>query len=239
MLVIIEYVPYGDLLGYLRRSRGLNDTYFKDPDVKPRTSLTSQQLMKFSWHVAEGMRYLSSKNVSFNFFRRNLHNKVFLNAACIMLNKWYFNNPDVMPQTSLSSQQLMKFSWHVAEGVRYLSSKNVSFNCFRRNRHNKVFLNDACIMTRVLWRVYYAKQIAMNCGTSEISSMRFQLTRIRVDVAATRIRIFLKPHSLLHKSTFRPHETSKSGHWNRIILKPLSRVWDPFHTNPDKKYAVD
>ena len=81
--------------------------------------------------------------------------------------------------------------------------------------------------------------IAMNCGTSEISSMRFQRTRIRVDVAATRIRIFLKPHSLLHKSTFRPHETSKSGHWNRIILKPLSRVWNPFHTNPDKKYAVD
>ncbi|CAH3184285.1 unnamed protein product [Porites lobata] len=63
ILVIIEYVPYGDLLGYLRRSRGLNDTYFKDPDVKPQTSLTSQQLMKFSWHVAEGMRYLSSKNI--------------------------------------------------------------------------------------------------------------------------------------------------------------------------------
>ena len=78
ILVIIEYVPYGDLLGYLRKSRGLNDTYFKDPDVKPQTSLTSQQLMKFSWHVAEGMRYLSSKNVSLtlkfsNFFRRNYH----------------------------------------------------------------------------------------------------------------------------------------------------------------------
>ena len=57
ILVIIEYVPYGDLLGYLRKSRGLNDTFFKDPDVKPQTSLTSQQLMKFSWHVAEGMRY--------------------------------------------------------------------------------------------------------------------------------------------------------------------------------------
>lgn len=63
ILIIIEYVPYGDLLGYLRKSRGLNDTYFKDPDVKPQTSLTSQQLMKFSWHVAEGMRYLSSKNI--------------------------------------------------------------------------------------------------------------------------------------------------------------------------------
>ena len=64
LLVIIEYVPYGDLLGYLRKSRGLYDTYYKDPDVKPQTTLTSQQLMTFSWQVADGMRYLSSRNVS-------------------------------------------------------------------------------------------------------------------------------------------------------------------------------
>ena len=66
LLVLIEYVPYGDLLGYLRKSRGLNDTYFKDPDIKPQTSLTSQQLMKFSWQVADGMSYLSSRSVSYN-----------------------------------------------------------------------------------------------------------------------------------------------------------------------------
>ena len=35
LFVLIEYVPFGDLLGYLRKSRGLNDTYFKDPDIKP------------------------------------------------------------------------------------------------------------------------------------------------------------------------------------------------------------
>ena len=64
LLVLIEYVPYGDLLGYLRKSRQLEDNYFKDPDIKPQTSLTSQQLMKFSWQVADGMHYLSSKNVS-------------------------------------------------------------------------------------------------------------------------------------------------------------------------------
>ena len=40
--MLIEYVPFGDLLGYLRKSRGLNDTYYKDPD---------------------GMAYLSSKRV--------------------------------------------------------------------------------------------------------------------------------------------------------------------------------
>ena len=63
LLVLIEYVPFGDLLGHLRKSRGLNDTYYKDPDIKPKTSLTSQQLMKFAWQIADGMSYLSSKRV--------------------------------------------------------------------------------------------------------------------------------------------------------------------------------
>ena len=67
IMVIIEYVPYGDLLGYLRKSRGLNDTYYKDPDVKPNTSLTSQQLIKFAWQVADGMEYLSNKKVGYTF----------------------------------------------------------------------------------------------------------------------------------------------------------------------------
>jgi len=64
LLVLIEYVPYGDLLGYLRKNRGLNDTYYKDPDINLQTSLTSQQLMKFAWQIADGMSYLSSKSVS-------------------------------------------------------------------------------------------------------------------------------------------------------------------------------
>jgi len=63
LLVLIEYVPFGDLLGYLRKSRGLNDTYYKDPDIKPKTSLTSQRLMKFAWQIADGMSYLSSKRI--------------------------------------------------------------------------------------------------------------------------------------------------------------------------------
>nr|XP_058958257.1 neogenin-like isoform X1 [Pocillopora verrucosa] len=62
LLVLIEYVPFGDLLGYLRKSRGLKDTYYKDPDIKPQTNLTSQQLMKFAWQIADGMSYLSAKS---------------------------------------------------------------------------------------------------------------------------------------------------------------------------------
>ena len=89
-LVLIEYVPFGDLLGYLRKSRGLNDTYYKDPDIKPQTNLTSQQLMKFSWQIADGMSYLSSKSVSHKYERHNIivkipcgayrHGKLFLHA---------------------------------------------------------------------------------------------------------------------------------------------------------------
>ena len=71
--MLIEYVPYGDLLGYLRKSRGLNDTYYKDPDIKPQTNLTSQQLMKFAWQIADGMSYLSSKSVSQNIYRTGGH----------------------------------------------------------------------------------------------------------------------------------------------------------------------
>ena len=71
LLLLIEYVPYGDLLVYLRKSRQLEDNYFKDPDIKPQTSLTSQQLMKFSWQVADGMHYLSSKNVSWFQYTNN------------------------------------------------------------------------------------------------------------------------------------------------------------------------
>ena len=64
LLVLIEYVPYGDLLGYLRKSRGLNDTYFNTPDRKPETNLTSKQLIKFAWQIADGMAYLSSRKVN-------------------------------------------------------------------------------------------------------------------------------------------------------------------------------
>ncbi|XP_068732591.1 tyrosine-protein kinase receptor Tie-1-like isoform X1 [Montipora capricornis] len=62
-MVLIEYIPCGDLLGYLRKSRGLNDTYYNNPDIKPETNLTSEQLMKFAWQVADGMSHLSSKKI--------------------------------------------------------------------------------------------------------------------------------------------------------------------------------
>ncbi|EDO40669.1 predicted protein, partial [Nematostella vectensis] len=62
-MMIIEFVAHGDLLGYLRKSRGLQDTYFDDPDLAPVSSLTTQQLFTYAWHVANGMEFLASKKV--------------------------------------------------------------------------------------------------------------------------------------------------------------------------------
>ena len=62
-MVLIEYVPYGDLLGFLRRSRGQKDNYYNNPDETPKTHLTLQQLMKFALEIADGMSFLSSNNV--------------------------------------------------------------------------------------------------------------------------------------------------------------------------------
>ena len=62
-MVITEYVPYGDLLGYLRKSQGLNDIYYRN--TKKLTPLKADKLLRFAWQIANGMEYLSSKKVSY------------------------------------------------------------------------------------------------------------------------------------------------------------------------------
>ena len=63
LLVVIAFVPFGDLLGYLRKSRGKDDRYFNDPDIKPKTNLTSKDLIRFARDVACGMEFLASNKV--------------------------------------------------------------------------------------------------------------------------------------------------------------------------------
>ena len=62
-MVLIEYVPYGDLLGFLRRSRGLDDKYYEDPDLTPKSNVTSEQLLKFACEIVDGMNFLAFHNV--------------------------------------------------------------------------------------------------------------------------------------------------------------------------------
>lgn len=63
LCVITEFAPYGDLLGFLRKKRGLKDNYYNIEHL-PKRNLTSRQLMKFAWEIADGMAYLSSVKVS-------------------------------------------------------------------------------------------------------------------------------------------------------------------------------
>ena len=60
-LVILEFVPYGDLLGYLKKSRGKTDDYYKGAKV-PR-KIPTQQLYKFASDIARGMEFISAHQV--------------------------------------------------------------------------------------------------------------------------------------------------------------------------------
>lgn len=63
MSIILEYLPYGDLLGYLRRSRGHEDTYCSG-DLRPEGRLNSRDLLQFAWMIADGMNFLAQNKVS-------------------------------------------------------------------------------------------------------------------------------------------------------------------------------
>ncbi|XP_067029861.1 ephrin type-A receptor 3-like isoform X5 [Acropora muricata] len=62
LLLILEYMPYGDLLGYLRISRGHHDIY-NSGEKKPTSSLTETELLSFAWMIADGMSYLADMRV--------------------------------------------------------------------------------------------------------------------------------------------------------------------------------
>jgi len=63
MLIVLEYLPYGDLLGYLRKSRGHEDTY-NTGEKRPNSRLTEQDLLSFAWMIADGMNYLATMKVN-------------------------------------------------------------------------------------------------------------------------------------------------------------------------------
>ena len=63
LLIVLEYLPYGDLLGYLRKSRGHSDSY-KTGEKKLASKLTAKDLLSFAWMIADGMYYLAEMKVS-------------------------------------------------------------------------------------------------------------------------------------------------------------------------------
>ena len=64
LLVVLEYLPYGDLLGYLRKSRGHEDTY-NSGEKRPNSKLQEKDLLSFAWMIADGMSYLAAMKVNY------------------------------------------------------------------------------------------------------------------------------------------------------------------------------
>ncbi|XP_020620336.1 tyrosine-protein kinase receptor Tie-1-like [Orbicella faveolata] len=62
LLIVLEYLPYGDLLGYLRKSRGHEDTY-NSGEKRPNSKLQEKDLLSFAWMIADGMSYLAAMKV--------------------------------------------------------------------------------------------------------------------------------------------------------------------------------
>lgn len=108
--MIIEYVPYGDLLGYLRRSRGVNDCYYDDPEINPTTNVTSEQMLKFAWQISDGMRYISSKKVRFCYYQRI--------CSCYLAHKYNFRRYSPKCRFCTETSQQGMYWWAKTIDVR-------------------------------------------------------------------------------------------------------------------------
>ena len=92
LLIVLEYLPYGDLLGYLRKSRGHSDSY-NTGEKKPASKLTAKDLLSFAWMIADGMHYLakmkvSGSNLVLHFYSINY--KYHVKARKVLLIVWHF-----------------------------------------------------------------------------------------------------------------------------------------------------
>ena len=65
--LILEYLVGGDLLGYLRKSRGHKDPY-NTGEYVPTSRLGEKNLLSFAWMVSDGMVYLASKGVNLGLY---------------------------------------------------------------------------------------------------------------------------------------------------------------------------
>ena len=66
MYVVMEYMCHGDLLGFLRASRGHHGLYHISPGIRyqpPTFNLCSRDLLNVAAKIANGMRYLADRKV--------------------------------------------------------------------------------------------------------------------------------------------------------------------------------
>ena len=65
-MLIMEYVPYGDLLEFLRKSRGVQDIFYSCAETF-KEQLTDYDLLAFAKQIANGMQFLASRKVAFGY----------------------------------------------------------------------------------------------------------------------------------------------------------------------------
>ena len=61
--VVTEYVDHGDLLGFLRKCCGIQDSIYHGVATYCGSSLTQQQLLKMATDIARGMAHLAQNKV--------------------------------------------------------------------------------------------------------------------------------------------------------------------------------
>ena len=64
--MIVEFLPYGDLLGFLRKSRAYFEKvqYTESEETPQRKYLNEHELLLFMQQIASGMNHLAKSNVS-------------------------------------------------------------------------------------------------------------------------------------------------------------------------------
>ena len=75
MMLVLEYAPYGDLLGYLRKTRGVEDKYYSSSECCQQ-EVTSYDMLSFAQQIASGMSFLASKKVRIIIYPRAKQKRV-------------------------------------------------------------------------------------------------------------------------------------------------------------------
>ena len=132
MMLILEYVAYGDLLGYLRKSRGMEDKHYSCSESCEQ-EVTSYELLSFAQQIASGMSFLASKKVR---------------APC---SSSVMNGVLISQIRTIKSRQkgqkhsLLSHSWHLHASLRFgffFSPVHPYLQKFQNN----IFLYFVCIM---------------------------------------------------------------------------------------------
>ncbi|KAL9980680.1 hypothetical protein ACROYT_G009297 [Oculina patagonica] len=119
--LIVEFASQGDLLSYLREQRkkvkDTNTAYLHVRESPPNTpnSLNSKSAGTYEFGVSD----LGEVNVAFS----NADSSIDLRINSAQSLEDNEQNPD--QQNSFTSQDMMSFSWQIAQGMKYLSGKGI------------------------------------------------------------------------------------------------------------------